>query len=152
LLEDCDSVMHSRATEKGLSVDLVLADNLPAIEADRDKLKQVFLNLFSNAIKYNRPDGKIIISAQIQGEEVAIHVADTGNGIPPEGMKGLFQRFYRVPGSEKIASGTGLGLSISKRIVEIHNGRVDVESEVGVGTTFSVYLPCSPATTEPSNP
>jgi signal transduction histidine kinase len=141
LLEDCDSVMHSRATEKGLSLELVLPDALPAIEADRDKLKQVFLNLLSNAIKYNRPEGKIIFSAQQQGDEIVIAVADTGHGIPADAMKGLFQRFYRVPGSEKLASGTGLGLSISKRIVEIHDGRIEVQSEVGVGTTFSVYLP-----------
>jgi signal transduction histidine kinase len=145
LLEDCDGVMHSRATEKGLTIELELDDNLPTIKADRDKLKQVFLNLLSNAIKYNRPNGKIVISTQNLGLEVAIRVTDTGHGIPPEAMKGLFQRFYRVPGSEKLASGTGLGLSISKRIVEIHDGRVEVASEVGIGTTFSVYLPC-PAT------
>lgn len=145
LLEDCDSVMHSRANEKGLELELHLPEKLPALSADRDKLKQVILNLLSNAIKYNRPNGKITLSAQARGDEMLIAVADTGHGISPDGMKGLFQRFYRVPGSEKIASGTGLGLSICKRIVEIHNGRIEVHSEVGVGTTFNVYLPC-PAT------
>ncbi|MFZ6029368.1 MAG: ATP-binding protein [Chloroflexota bacterium] len=145
LLEDCDSVMHSRASEQGLDLTLRLPEKLPTLNADRDKLKQVILNLLSNAIKYNRPNGKITLSAETKGSEMIITVADTGHGISPEGLQGLFQRFYRVPGSEKIASGTGLGLSICKRIVEIHNGRIEVQSEVGVGTTFSVYLPCPSA-------
>jgi signal transduction histidine kinase len=145
LLEDCDSVMRSRAAEQGLTLELAIAEEITAIEADRDKLKQVFLNLLSNAIKYNRPQGTITLAARQQGDDIVVAVTDTGHGIPPEAMKGLFQRFYRVPGSEKIASGTGLGLSISKRIVEIHSGRIEVQSEVGVGTTFSVYLPCSQA-------
>lgn len=141
LLKDCNSVMHSHAVENNLDFVLAVPDNLTPVKADRDKLKQVILNLLSNAIKYNKPKGKITLSAAQQNDEVLISVADSGLGIPPDGLKNLFQRFYRVPGSEKAASGTGLGLSICKRIIDLHKGRIEVQSEVGLGTTFSIYLP-----------
>jgi signal transduction histidine kinase len=148
LLEDCDGVMRSRATEKGLAVTLNLEPNMPPIKADRDKLKQVILNLISNAIKYNNPDGTITISATAVTDGVQIAVSDTGPGISPEGLAHLFQKFYRAPGAEKMASGTGLGLAICKRIVEVHNGRISVTSQVDVGTTFTVYLPLGTTDTD----
>jgi signal transduction histidine kinase len=143
VLEDCDSLMRSRAIEKGLTVDLNLPANLPLIHADRDKIKQVIINLYSNAIKYNSPNGKItlVLCLDAERENVLIEVIDTGPGISPDDLKNLFQRFYRVPGSEKLASGTGLGLSICRRIIELHNGKIEAESQVGVGTTFRVRLP-----------
>jgi signal transduction histidine kinase len=141
LLEDCEAVMLSRASEKGLTLQMQLPDSLPRLTADRDKLKQVILNLLSNAIKYNSPNGRVVMGVSVEPGAVLIDVRDTGPGIPEESMKNLFQRFYRVPGSERMASGTGLGLSICKRIVEIHNGRIDVMSKVGAGTTFRVRLP-----------
>jgi len=150
MLEDCDSVMRSRIEEKGLNFSLKLAAEKPQVWIDRDKIKQVILNLLSNAVKYNRPEGEINVSAELTPREAIVIVADTGRGIPPEAMQNLFQRFYRVPGSETVASGTGLGLSICKRIVELHKGHIDVNSEVDVGTTFKVYLPLAvkPAETD----
>ncbi len=144
LLEDCDGVMRSRALDKGLSFDLVIPSKLPEIKADRDKIKQVVLNLLSNAIKYNSSQGKVTLGASATAEELVITVSDTGAGLSPESLSHLFEKFYRAPGSEKLASGTGLGLSICKRIVEAHNGRITVKSEVGVGTLFTVYLPLKP--------
>ena len=100
------------------------------------------MNLVSNAIKYNRENGRIAIDAHLEDEGICISVADTGNGIEPNDLEHLFERFYRIPGSES-AEGTGLGLSVAKTIVEQHNGRIEVESVVGEGTTFSIHLPLS---------
>lgn len=141
LLEDCHGAMNARAAEKGLQLALDAASDLSPLTADRDKIKQVIINLISNAIKYNRPNGSIILSVNVAGDEMALGVSDTGPGISPEGLSHLFQKFYRVPGSESKASGTGLGLSICKRIVDAHNGRIEVQSTLNIGTTFTVYLP-----------
>ena len=111
------------------------------ILADKDKLKQVILNLISNAIKYNRPGGTIALGASKYKDQISFYVRDTGHGMRPEHVKQLFQKFYRVPGSERMADGTGLGLSITKRIVEGHGGRIDVSSQEGIGSTFTITLP-----------
>lgn len=140
LLEDCREMMHSRATEKGLTLYLESSPELPPVYADQDKIKQVVLNLVSNAIKYNSPAGSIWVKADAD-KDFVISVRDMGPGIPPESLPNLFQKFFRVPGLENMSSGTGLGLSICKRIVEAHNGSIEVQSTVGKGTTFSVHLP-----------
>jgi signal transduction histidine kinase len=112
--------------------------------ADYDKIKQVGLNLLSNAVKYTPEGGLIKLTATSGGEEVFFRITDTGPGIPPESMPHLFEKFYRVPGVERTSQGTGLGLSICQRIVEAHSGHIEVQSRVGKGTTFSVYLPSRP--------
>jgi two-component system phosphate regulon sensor histidine kinase PhoR len=114
---------------------------MPVVQGDRDKLKQVVLNLISNAIKYNRPKGKVIVSAAMDDKTWQISVADTGHGIPEEAMNSLFQKFYRVKGMETKVGGTGLGLSICKQIILGHGGRMDVKSKVGKGTTFTAIIP-----------
>lgn len=141
LLEDCEQMMNSRAIEKDITLSSRFPAELPLITADQDKIKQVIINLISNAIKYNRPQGKITLSALANKEKLHISISDTGFGIPPESMPFLFHKFYRVPGSESISSGTGLGLSICKKIVEAHHGSIDVKSVVDQGTTFTVNLP-----------
>jgi signal transduction histidine kinase len=141
LLEDCASIMRSRAMERNIDLQLQPNPDLPLLKADRNKIKQVVLNLLSNAIKYNRPGGSINVSTRVEEQEMLIAVADTGYGILPEYIPYLFERFYRTPGSEQMTSGTGLGLSICKRIVEAHQGHIEVESEVGIGTIFTAYLP-----------
>jgi two-component system sensor histidine kinase ResE len=103
----------------------------------------VALNLVSNAIKYNQANGRIEIGLAKDGDLVSFYVEDTGRGMLPEHTRELFERFYRVPGSEKVASGTGLGLSIVKKIVEAHGGLIAVESQVGKGTRFTVSLPAN---------
>ena len=114
---------------------------LPTISADEDRLKQVLMNLVSNGIKYNRPNGRIAIRARSEGGQVRVSVADTGQGISPEDLPHLFERFYRVPSLEGYSDGSGLGLSIAKRIIEAHGGRIEVESELGKGTVFHCILP-----------
>jgi signal transduction histidine kinase len=141
LVDDCKSVMQSKADESHISIEIEIPAEMPVVEADRDKIKQVVLNLISNAIKYNRAGGKITISAGMEAKEWYFSVADTGMGIPEDALPNLFTKFYRVKGSEKQAIGTGLGLSICKKIVQGHGGRIEVKSKYGEGTTFIAILP-----------
>jgi signal transduction histidine kinase len=141
IIDETIEVMQGTVTEKGLKLEKSIKQPLPLIEGDKDKLLQVGINLVSNAVKYNRPNGTITIGAEAGDNQVCFSVADTGMGMLPEHVESLFNRFYRVPGSENVAQGTGLGLTIVKKIVEGHGGRIEVESEVGVGTTFTVILP-----------
>ena len=115
LLRDAANVMQGQIDEKGLTLNVEITPPLPKIFADADKLKQVMLNLLSNAVKYNRPKGTITMGASKYKQQVSFYIRDTGIGMKPEHVKQLFQKFYRVPGSEKAASGTGLGLTISKK-------------------------------------
>ncbi|MCL4259535.1 MAG: GAF domain-containing protein [Anaerolineales bacterium] len=141
LLYETRDAMMGKAQETNIQVRVDAPNDMPLMEADRDKIKQVLLNLVSNAIKYNRPNGSVIIAGNYTDTEFSIGVQDTGLGIPDESIPRLFQKFYRVREHENKAAGTGLGLSICKQIVQGHNGRIEVKSKVGVGTTFSVYLP-----------
>ncbi len=141
LLRECREVMLSKAQEEHIQLTVEPPDETLTLEADRDKVKQVLLNLTSNAIKYNRPNGSVVIRAASDGQEVNIQVQDTGVGIPENALPRLFEKFYRVRENEARASGTGLGLSICKQIINGHGGRVEVKSKVGVGTVFSVFLP-----------
>ncbi len=110
---------------------------------DRDRLKQVFLNLISNAIQYTPPGGEIFISLKRFGDQARVIVRDTGPGIPAEDLPHIFERFYRAEKSRarSASGGFGLGLSITKWIVERHNGRIEAESKEGEGTSFVVWLP-----------
>ncbi len=113
------------------------------VNGDRDRLKQVLLNLAANAIQYTPQDGDVFISLAKAGDQARISVWDTGPGIPPEDLPHIFERFYRAEKSRTRSrtSGFGLGLSITKWIVEHHNGRIEVESKEGKGTTFVIWLP-----------
>ena len=112
------------------------------INADRDKLSEVFLNLLDNAAKYNSEDGKIKISAAAEGETVKVLIEDTGAGIPAEHLPRVFERFYRVDKARsRELGGTGLGLSIVKHLIELHDGAVGVESAENQGSTFWFTIP-----------
>lgn len=144
ILTEAREVMEARMTEQGLNLVWNVDMSMPAIRGDADKLKQVALNLISNAIKYNKPNGTITVGSGFTKRNAFFYVEDTGRGMLPEHINSLFQKFYRVPGSEDIAQGTGLGLSICKKIVEGHGGAIEVTSEVGNGTRFTVVIPLSP--------
>ena len=111
--------------------------------ADRQRLSQILLNLLSNAVKYNRPDGGVSITAEDLGlQTVRIGIRDTGPGISTTDQAKLFQEFQQADSSiTRKKGGTGLGLAISKRIIEMHGGRIWVDSVVGQGSTFSFTLP-----------
>ena len=118
------------------------AQVIPPVMADRLRITEVVTNLVANAINYTQPGGKINVTIERQGNEIITSVKDTGVGIPKEALPKLFTKFFRVTGKLTQGSkGTGLGLYISKAIVEMHKGRIWVDSEPGRGTTFSFSLP-----------
>ncbi len=141
LLYECRDVMVTKAQETGIQIRIDVPNDMPIMEADRDKIKQVLLNLMSNAIKYNRANGSVIVTGNYNESDLSIAVQDTGMGIPDESLPHLFEKFYRVREHEGKASGTGLGLSICKQIIQGHNGRIEVKSKMGVGTSFNLHLP-----------
>jgi signal transduction histidine kinase len=143
LIAECVDVVKPQAAGRRVAMHIDVLPDLPSTNSDRGKIKQVLLNLLTNAVKYNKEGGGIFITAQCTEEAICVAVRDTGKGIPPEALPRMFEKFYRVPDSEGMAQGTGLGLPIAKRIVEVHGGKMTVESEVNVGTTFRFTLPLS---------
>lgn len=141
VLEDSIQMMHYKADEKKHTLELQVASNLPQLIADRNKIKQVVINLVSNAIKYTPNGGKIIVSAEKKDNQIVIKITDNGLGIPAESLPHIFEKFYRVPLLERVATGTGLGLSICKKIIETHGGTIEIQSQVNVGTSMIIYLP-----------
>jgi K+-sensing histidine kinase KdpD len=141
ILLDIADLLRVRAIEKNLKVSIQIPPELPNVKVDRDKIKQVLINLISNAVKYNKVNGRIGLSASYDNNDVLIEISDTGAGISPEYLPYLFQKFYRVPGSEHLALGTGLGLAICKQIIDAHRGRIEVNSKEGEGTHFIVHIP-----------
>jgi len=134
--------LKARLDEKNQRLELDLPAFLPPVQADKDRLIQILMNLVSNAHKYTPEGGQIRIRACVEGEAVHVAVSDTGIGIPPEALPRIFERFYRVDDPRvQETPGTGLGLSIVKALVEMHGGRIWVESEVGRGSTFHFTIP-----------
>ena len=135
-------LLKQQGASKDLTFQLDIPEKLPLIEADRTEMEQLITNLVSNAIKYNVKNGKVIVSVVPDTHYLNIKIADTGIGIEEESLPNIFDEFYRVQGAKtRYTTGTGLGLSIVKKIVESHFGRIEVESKVDEGTTFTVRLP-----------
>jgi PAS domain S-box-containing protein len=121
---------------------LDLSPDLPIVQADADRLRQVFGNLLSNAIKFSPGGGTVVVSVQAEGDEIHVAVSDEGIGIPAEALLHIFERFFRVDSSDRREiMGTGLGLSICREIITAHGGCIWAESEEGVGSTFWFTLP-----------
>jgi signal transduction histidine kinase len=117
-------------------------EDAPGVSGDPDKIMQILLNLVSNAVKYSPRGGIVRVCSQQRDRWLELVVSDQGVGIPPEARSRVFDRFFRVSSFEtKGIPGTGLGLSIVKGLVELHGGRIWVESEVGRGSSFHVTLP-----------
>jgi len=134
------------AQAKRVDLSLDVPADLPLIHADPDRLRLVFANLVSNALRYTPAEGKITVSAARAGERVRFEVADTGVGIAPEHMGRIFQKYYRagaVGEAPESSGGAGLGLSIAREIVLAHEGEIGVESEPGSGARFAFFLPVS---------
>ncbi|HUS95043.1 MAG TPA: GAF domain-containing sensor histidine kinase [Patescibacteria group bacterium] len=141
LIQDVIRVQKPEAARRDIALSGKMSEETPIVLGDYDRLKQVLLNLTSNAIKYNGEQGNVNITVCLVDDEVIVEIADTGPGIAKENLQHLFERFYRIPDSEGFTKGTGLGLSISARIIKEHGGRIDVASELGQGSTFRCYLP-----------
>ncbi|MBI2935134.1 MAG: HAMP domain-containing protein [Chloroflexi bacterium] len=117
-----------------------LADDLPPVWADRERIRQVVMNIVHNAIKFTPPGGKATVNTRRQGDAVLFSVSDTGTGISKDDLPHVFERFFKADRSRS-GGGTGLGLAIASHIIQVHGGRIWVESEQGKGSTFSFILP-----------
>ncbi|PYU74613.1 MAG: hypothetical protein DMG49_04440 [Acidobacteria bacterium] len=141
-VESCIETTQRPAAEKDLRISVNLPARLPDIAADRLRLAEVLQNLLDNAMQYTPTGGQIVVSASADGAEVTFTVSDTGIGIPQADQPRIFERFYRVDvARSREVGGTGLGLSIAKHLVEVHGGRIWVESEVGQGSQFHFTVP-----------
>ena len=129
------------AQKKNIQLKANIANKLPELQADEGKIESVITNLVNNAIKFTPEKGQVSINIKEKNEQIVMSVSDTGMGIPKEALPKIFERFYRVNRPGKQIQGTGLGLSIVKKIILMHNGRIDVECEEGQGTTFTIFLP-----------
>ena len=136
-----------RATDKGVELWLDV-DRVPVTAADAGRLGQAVDNLISNAIKFTDTGGRVVVTLTREGDRAAIRVSDTGMGIARGDKAKLFERFFRSANAvEQAVPGVGLGLTIAKAIVDGHHGMIDVDSEEGNGTTFTIRLPlASPET------
>jgi two-component system, OmpR family, sensor histidine kinase VicK len=158
LLQQLTNDLRFVAEKKGLFVDFIVGSSsvinaskessgekvvrpLYYVYADGDRLRECITNLFDNAVKYT-PEGKVTIGLTGDNQVVQCYIRDTGAGIPAEDVPHLFQKFYRVDSSAtRTIGGTGLGLFICRKIIELYNGRIWVESEVGKGSSFYINLP-----------
>lgn len=138
--------LSALAQEKNIAVQYDPDPPVLMLAGDREKIKRVLTNLISNAVKYTEENGKIAVECKAHEGFAIFTVSDTGYGIPANELPYIFERFRRVDGHRQIAVGTGLGLTIVKSLVEAHGGSIRVSSEEGEGSTFTVYLPLTPAT------
>lgn len=136
-----DVALRARSFHDNLTIELSLDSTGIQVNVDPTRMAQVFENLLSNATKY-APGSKVSISLTAEGGIAHIRVKDNGPGIPPDHIKSIFNRFYRVPNPNSSVRGTGLGLFICRRIVNAHGGEIWAESEAGKGTAFHITLPC----------
>jgi two-component system, OmpR family, sensor kinase len=140
LLEETAALLRTLAEKAGVALEVAAED--VTVTGDADRLREVAMNLLSNAIRYNRPGGRISATLRAEGGEAVLAVADTGLGIPEKDQPHIFERFFRVDKARsRDAGGSGLGLSIAKWIVESHGGTIVFTSREGEGTTFTVRLP-----------
>ncbi len=140
VIEESVEMLKPLFQEKKINIVSNLSNEAIRIFGDRDLIKEVFVNIITNGIKYNREKGSLFINSRINGEFVVTEIIDTGIGISEDEIKRLGEEFYRVK-REGIAGGSGLGLSIVKKILEIHNGKLEIKSKIDEGSNFSVYLP-----------
>jgi len=139
-------MVRERATEDGVRVAFDADPEVDVVDGDERRIKQVIFNLLSNAVKFTPAGGEVDVSATRANGEVRVSVADTGPGVAPEDRDRIFEEFQQSETGVGLREGTGLGLALSKRFVELHGGRIWVESEVGHGSTFTFALPAGSTT------
>ena len=142
-IENALILVRERAAGRGIALHQTVDARLGAVSGDERKIKQVLLNLLSNAIKFTPKGGRIEVRAAPGDGFVEVSVRDTGVGIAPAEQDAVFEEFRQVGRSAARHEGTGLGLSLCRKFVELHGGRIWVESEVGRGSTFTFRLPVS---------
>ena len=135
------ALVRERAARHGIRLGLEVAPEVGLVRADELRIKQVIVNLLSNAVKFTPDGGRVEVRARTEGSEVLVTVADTGTGVAAADRERIFESFQQGGRRASTTEGTGLGLTLSKRIVELHGGRIWVESELGVGSTFGFAIP-----------
>jgi signal transduction histidine kinase len=140
-IESTLMLVRERAHRRAITLERTIDERLGVVRADERKVKQVLLNLLSNALKFTPEGGQIAVRAGMHNDEAEISVTDTGVGIAPEDQAAVFEEFRQVGAAAKKVEGTGLGLAISRKFIELHGGRIWVNSHVGSGSTFSFTLP-----------
>ncbi len=142
LIRSAVEAFETQSRERDIEVDVVVPDDLPRARGDSDRLYQVLVNLLSNALRFNRDQGRITIGARCENGFIRVEVSDTGPGIPAVELPHIWERFHRADASRaRSEGGTGLGLAIVRSIVEAHGGQVSAESTPGVGSTFTFTVP-----------
>ena len=141
LLEDAASMLRQRAAAHGITLSVVVADDIGLVHSDELRLKQVVLNLITNAVKFTGDGGSVVIRAEHHGADTDVTVTDSGIGVAEADRERIFESFQQGGRGSSREEGTGLGLTLSRRIVELLGGRMWLESEVGVGSTFGFSLP-----------
>jgi signal transduction histidine kinase len=140
-IDNALTLVRERAGRRGIGLHQAADEGLGQIRGDERKIKQVLLNLLSNAIKFTSDGGRIDVRAKPADGSVEVSVTDTGVGIAPEDQEAIFEEFRQVGTAEKKVEGTGLGLALSRKFIELHGGRIWVQSEPGAGSTFTFTLP-----------
>jgi signal transduction histidine kinase len=141
-LENALTLIRERATRHGITLTQTVDERVGDLVADERKVKQILLNLLSNAVKFTPEGGRVSLTAMAAEGMVTISVSDTGVGIAPEDQAAIFEEFRQVGRDDaRKQEGTGLGLTLAKKFVELHGGRIWVESTVGQGSTFTFSLP-----------
>jgi signal transduction histidine kinase len=140
LLNDLAAGYRTQAEQAGISLTVTTAEDLPVLEVDPARIREVISNLLTNALRHTPRDGRVELSAALAGDQVEVIVHDTGSGIPTDQLDRIFDRFYRSPDSP----GSGLGLPIAKSLVDAHGGTITTTSEAGHGTTMRILLPLAP--------
>ena len=143
-LEYCLSMVRERALKQRISLSLEVDPQVGVLDADRLRFRQVVLNMLSNAVKFTPEGGRVGVRASIRGQDLVVEVTDTGPGVPAEDRQRIFDAFQQGARHPEQTEGTGLGLTLSKRILELHGGRIWVESEAGQGSTFGSRCPSDP--------
>jgi signal transduction histidine kinase len=138
-------IVRERAATNGITLTLELAPDVDLVDGDERRIRQVVFNLLSNAVKFTPADGRVVVAASRLDREVEISVADNGPGIAYEDQQRIFEEFQQTEAGIEQREGTGLGLALSKRLVELHGGRIWVESEPGIGSRFVFTLPAGKA-------
>ena len=148
-LRNAMTLVRERAQNHGIALELQVDPQVGEIHADERKVKQIVVNLLSNAVKFTPDGGRIELDARPNGNSVQVSVKDTGVGIAEKDQQAVFEEFRQVGGDYATKQeGTGLGLALTRRFVELHGGKISLESEPGKGSTFTFTLPLTPVTSD----